>query len=95
MRMSISHLQDGFWLISSLIPIPSTTMQHFPTAPKTSEIIKAMTHLRNVTNSRGKSKGAPGLESRTGRRLVSPATGGEKKKVTHYILGSERRFGCT
>ena len=33
------------------------------------------------------SKGAPGLESRTGRRLVSPATGGEKKKWNPLYFG--------
>ena len=32
-------------------------------------------------------KGAPGLESRTGRRLVSPATGGEKKKSNPLYFG--------
>ena len=34
-----------------------------------------------------RNKGAPGLESRTGRRLVSPATGGEKKKWNPLYFG--------
>ena len=41
-------------------------------------------------------KGAPGLESWTGGRLVSPATGSKKKKKngTPYILSSECTFDC-
>ena len=37
-------------------------------------------------------KGAPGSESRTGPRLVSPAAGGEKKNGTYCTLGSELTF---
>jgi len=43
----------------------------------------------------GRSKGAPGLESRTGPRLVSPAAGHEKKKGTPLYLGAEHQFYST
>ena len=39
-----------------------------------------------------KTKGAPGRESRTGTRLVSPTRGHEKKKGTPSSLGSNLGF---
>ena len=52
-------------------------------------------HTQEIDHVEQEAKGAPGLESQTGRRLVSPAAGSEKKNGTHYIPGSKCRFNCS